>query len=370
MNVKDLYPNQDPKIIYLYEIIGSYFTDIIFNHIYSNARIKLTKNASLVDEYIKRLQLYIIGLKNDIKCYENTFKELCKYYNTCSNNNTNVTLFINTIVDTCVPPNFIQQLDLRNKGEIVCNIICDLVSNLVLFASSSDLINKITINHKNNAPVIVKLFQDYSIQILVGKKINIMNKFLKESGGINNELPTAIDNLKDVIKKLLIEKNKLIKEYNSKLEEHDSIINMYKEQFKLRETEYVVREQKMLKLVELLQLQLQSQSQMQSQLRIKQEETESQLTPRTYQTLSPLKLSPQSNDINKSNSHLFINDEDEDTIHENVETINNNMEEEIDKINDLQPINIPSMLQSFTKPNTFKTVRISSDSDDSDDLDE
>lgn len=242
MNVKDCYPNQDPKVIFLYEIIGSYFTDVVFNHIYINARIKLTANSSsLVDEYVKRLQLYVIGLKNDVKCYENTMKELHKYYVTVINSPIEFNKFINVIIDTCIPINFIHQLTPQNKIEIVCNIICDLVSNLVVFTSSPEIIKKITINHKQNAPEVVRILQDYSVQILINKKLLIINKFLKESGEVadTNTSVEIINELKQVIRKLILEKNEL--------NENISLLE-------IKLTEYSERESKLRKLIELMQI--------------------------------------------------------------------------------------------------------------------
>ena len=43
------FSNYDPKIITVYEILGSYFTDILFNHIFLTS--KNTKN--VIDEYVK-----------------------------------------------------------------------------------------------------------------------------------------------------------------------------------------------------------------------------------------------------------------------------------------------------------------------------
>lgn len=242
MNIKDCYPNQDPNVVFLYEIIGSYFTDIVFNHIYHNARIKLTANSSsLVDEYVKRLQLYVIGLKNDVKCYDNTLKELHKYYVTVINSPVDINKFINIIIDTCIPPNFIHQLNLQNKTEIVSNVICDLVSNLIVFTSSPEIIKKITINHKQNAPEIVRILQDISIQSLINKKLQIINKFLKESGQITNT-DTSVDiinELKQVIRKLIAEKNEL----------NEIISNLEKQM-----DESMERETKLRKLIELMQI--------------------------------------------------------------------------------------------------------------------
>lgn len=242
MNVTELYPNHDPNVLFLYEIIGSYFTDIIFNHIYHNTVIKLPKGASLADEYIKRLQLYIIGLKNDKKCYENTIIELNKYYNTVMNSNINITSFISIIIDSCVPNNFVQQLNQQNKAEIVNNIICDLIGQLITFASMPKIITKITVNHKQNAPEIVKLLQDYAIQSIINKKLDILNKFIKQTGEVKTETPGIINELKNVIRKLLNEKNELVTEYETKLKQYED-----------NESASTEREQKLRKFITLLQ---------------------------------------------------------------------------------------------------------------------
>jgi hypothetical protein len=249
MDVNIYYPNQDPNIIYLYEIIGCYFTDIIFNHIYINAKIRInTTNASLVDEYIKRLQLYVIGIKNDHKCYENTLSELYKYYCTITNDNIPILSFIDKIIYTCIPDNFIKQLSQLHKSEIICNIISDLISNMVSFVISPDIINDITINHKLNAVKIIKKLQDYAIQILINKKINILNKFLKTNTNIESNNDTSmkiISDLKGVIIKLNTDNKKLVSDNNILTNEINKL--------NLHINELNNKESKLRKLIELIQ---------------------------------------------------------------------------------------------------------------------
>jgi hypothetical protein len=241
MNVIDFYPNQDPKIIELYEIIGSYFTDIIFNHIYINTKTRLTKEVSFIDEYIRRLQLYMLGIKNDPKCYNTVICELHKYYTNVSSDAITLNTFIDKIVKTCVPSSFIKELTLEHSKEIVSNIICYLITNMVIYASSPEMIVCIINNHLVNAKTTIRKLQDYAIQTMITKKINILNKFVKEAGQIVENDTSHIDiinDLKQNISKLLKDKYDLIniiknlEELN--VQQKERILDLTNKELKLR----------------------------------------------------------------------------------------------------------------------------------------
>ena len=55
----------DPKVVSVFEIISAYFVDTVFNHIYASARTGTAAGASLSDEYARRLQAYVTGVKTD-----------------------------------------------------------------------------------------------------------------------------------------------------------------------------------------------------------------------------------------------------------------------------------------------------------------
>jgi len=214
-DIHKIYPNEDKNTIYLFEVIGSFFTDIFFNHIYVNAKIKLPKEASLLDEYIKKIQLYLIGIKNNKKCYLNVMHNLLTYYNNITESSISYSVFINLIINRIIPNNFIEQLTDFNKQELVSNIICDLVSNLALYIATPNIIKHVIEEHTIHPEDTIRILQDYSIHILITKKINILNKFLKETGEIQDTTDNpsyAIIELKKIIKQLLYEKNELIEE--------------------------------------------------------------------------------------------------------------------------------------------------------------
>jgi len=234
MDFINLYPDQDPKNLYLYEIIGSYFTDVVFNHIYLNTKIKLVKDQSFLEEYTKRLQLYIIGIKNDKKCYLSVYNGLHKYYDTVLNKNSSEQAFCDIILNAFVPPDFIEEINNSNKLELISNIICDLVSNLIGYASSPRLAEYIISKHNEKSNETIKMLQDYSIHVLINKKINLINKIIKETGQVKEEPPIeVIDNMKSIIKSLVLEKNELIEEINQRERKINELIENEKKLKKL-----------------------------------------------------------------------------------------------------------------------------------------
>lgn len=234
IDIHKIYPNEDKQTIYLFEIIGSFFTDIFFNHIYVNAKIKVPKESSLIDEYIKKLQLYLIGIKNNQDCYLSVMQNLVKYYNTVTKSKLDYNSFVSLIITKCIPPIFVEQFTTFNKQEIVSNIICDLVSNLATYIASPNIINHVVIEHTLYAEDTIRMLQDYSIHLLVVKKLNILNKFLKETGEVKedtNDNILVIIELKKVIKQILTEKNEVIEQNN---ELKSEIEKMKKIELKLR----------------------------------------------------------------------------------------------------------------------------------------
>lgn len=231
-----LYPDQDPKNLYLYEIIGSYFTDVIFNHIYLNTKIKLGKSDSFLDEYSKRLQLYMMGIKNDKKCYNSVFQGLHKYYDIVLSRNTTEQSFMDIMINTFVPSDFIEEMSNSYRIELISNVICELVANLISYASSPKLISLIISNHVEQAKVTIKTLQDYSIHVLINKKVSILNKIMKETGQVQDERSPpieVIDNMKTIIKNLVEEKNDLIEDLKDKEEQIERLLENEKKLKKL-----------------------------------------------------------------------------------------------------------------------------------------
>lgn len=54
------FDNYDKRLISIFDVVGSYFVDVLFNHIYNASKIKVANNSSITDEYKKNVQAYIL----------------------------------------------------------------------------------------------------------------------------------------------------------------------------------------------------------------------------------------------------------------------------------------------------------------------
>ena len=252
----------DPKMISIFEILGSFFTDILFNHIYSMA--KTSSKASIPDEYIKHIQSYLTGIKNNEEHYNTTVQELYKYF-VSTQLVQFATLkfpdFINLIVITCLPEDYYKQLTTQDKDDIFSNIICDLVANMSSFVTSSDILRAITIKHDQTPQKTIRAIQDCAILSLIDKRALLHNKFVKKVGQARDLVSTDhAEDMKKVIKKLLKEKSQLeadLEDADGEIDELKNKVHDYKdriEDYKSKLEESKSREVKMRKLIELMQM--------------------------------------------------------------------------------------------------------------------
>ena len=116
------FSNYDPKIVSIYEILGSYFTDILFNHIFL-----MSKNSkNVVDEYVKNVQNYVSGVKNNIEYYNKTIVELHQYFLKIAGRkymDLKLADFVSRIVSISSPPEQYSKLTYADKEDIFSNIV-------------------------------------------------------------------------------------------------------------------------------------------------------------------------------------------------------------------------------------------------------
>lgn len=212
MQSRSVFSNHDSHTISTFDVIGSYFVDTIFNHIYSNANVNLGKNSSLTDEYIRRIQAYVLGVKNDSRCYDDMIQNIHKYYMRTTRFTTlSFGEFVDKIVGICIPSEYFQQCTPQQKDEILSTIICDLLSNLAVYATQPAILNKIVDNHMVAPDVTVRLLQDTSVGFLINMKTTLSNKFLqKESQARENVSTDTLEDMKKILRKLVREKADLI----------------------------------------------------------------------------------------------------------------------------------------------------------------
>ena len=100
----------DPKEISVFEINSAYFSDTIFNHIHHSAKINLTSGSSLTDEYVRHIHAYVIGVKNDARCYSDIVQGVHTYFTGTTRFTTlSFVEFVDRVVGVCVPEEYFKQ---------------------------------------------------------------------------------------------------------------------------------------------------------------------------------------------------------------------------------------------------------------------
>jgi hypothetical protein len=237
----------DAKIISIFEILGAYFTDVIFNHIYGSAKTKSGINAtSITEEFTNHINAYIFGIKNDNKCYSSVIQQVHRYFMA----HTRFTImsfaeFVDKVISVITPETYFSQLTISEKDELLGNLICDLVAGLAVFVTKPDMLRRIIDNHKESPIVTIRMIQDAAVSNLITKRDSIKNKFLEitaeSQGTVSIE---TLDKMKSLISNLVREKAEITAK-NQKLE---NLVEMLKQKIEEGKT----REGKLTKMITLM----------------------------------------------------------------------------------------------------------------------
>ena len=205
------FSNHDPTLITILEIIGSYFVDVFYNHIYNSAKLR-QGGRSITDEYKKQIQTYILAVKNDSNLYRNMVTNMHKYFqNVTSYTTITFNNFVDKIVEQFVPEEYLDLYKTEERDEILGNILCDLVSGLGTHATSPEMLSKIIDQHGINSKVIVRMMQDHSITLMLTKRDSIHNRLLGEQTQAKEVVSMSIvNNLTEKIHSLAQDKAKLL----------------------------------------------------------------------------------------------------------------------------------------------------------------
>lgn len=121
--------SDDPVISSTFDIVGCYFVDIFYNHLYlsaddirkqasfANAAGGATKRPrSLTDEYKSAVHAYMIGVTKDERYYKKTITGLQKFYQTYTKYNTiGLNAFIDRIISVFLPEEYAESLNNEEK---------------------------------------------------------------------------------------------------------------------------------------------------------------------------------------------------------------------------------------------------------------
>lgn len=204
---------RDPKVNSVFEVLGGYFTDTFFNHIYNSSRVALTSGKSLTDEYGRHVQAYIIGVKNDAKCYGEVVRSLHEYFTTVTRHSVlSFASFVDRIVGVCVPPEYFQQFTAEDKDELLSSVLCDLVSNLGVFVTKPEVLRLVIDEHDRSSAATIRMIQDAAVSGLFAKRTAIYNRFLRKASQAREHVSVdVVEEMKVALRRLAKEKAEAVK---------------------------------------------------------------------------------------------------------------------------------------------------------------
>jgi hypothetical protein len=246
MSAAGKFASHDPRVVSVFEIVSAYFCDTYYNHVHHSAKTNLTSGASLTDEYVRRIQAYVIGVKNDGRCYSDVVQGVHTYFTGTTRFTTlSFAEFVNRIVGVCVPEEYFRQFSPQDKDEMLSSVLCDLVSNLAAFATKPDMLRRIIDGHGTTPEVTIRMLQDAAVNALITKRAALHNKFLRKQGQARDTVSMDIvDDMKKALRRLVKEKA----EVAARAEASEAAQDALRRQ--IRDAKQ--REAKLLKLVELL----------------------------------------------------------------------------------------------------------------------
>jgi hypothetical protein len=197
---------RDPKLASIFSVCGSYFVDVLFNHMYNAARP--TSNSSITDEYRQNASAYMIGVKSDAQCYHTVVQNLHQYFV----NHTRLTTmtfsdFVDKVVGCFVPASYYAQMTAEEKDEILSSVICELVSGLVVYCTTAEMLRRVIDARETETAVTIRMMQEKAVAVQEQKRDAIHNDFLRQVGQPRETVPVhLVDKLKKALRQLAREK--------------------------------------------------------------------------------------------------------------------------------------------------------------------
>ncbi|MDE2097673.1 MAG: hypothetical protein KGL39_10530 [Patescibacteria group bacterium] len=189
----------DEKLSQVFDIIATYFVDVVANHVYQHARAT-SGNApeKFADAYREALHSYAIGVKSDKEMNRSTLDNLHKYYANFYKGEA-YAQFVDGVVRHFVPREYFEVMTAENKDDTLNYAVCALVSELATYVTSPEGVAA--------ARAGPRAIQDRGVAILRTKRDELFNRCMKRDTGATGLVSgDIVDRMKGAMRKLAKEK--------------------------------------------------------------------------------------------------------------------------------------------------------------------
>ena len=215
----------------VFERIGAFFADVLYNKIYKLAVIKKehNKHNNITDAYMFCLREYSKSLDKNATI-KNMIKDMKFYINNYDPTLIRFSDVLNNIICEFVPSDFFDKLEFKQKLSILKNIITDVNKKIIykIITERKIYFEMIIDNHYDETNG--KIVKDDIISIIKDKREEIYTKFSGEDvAGSNETKYRAINKLKYEMEKIYKEKKVLKKENEDLKKRVQKLVNLLKE---------------------------------------------------------------------------------------------------------------------------------------------
>lgn len=166
----------------VYEIIGAYFVDVVYNHLYKSAVTRANQGGTVTEQYQLALQAYLQGVTKDKKVYNGTVHGVLNTFQTSTQfGSIGVSQFIEEIMVASLPTEIHQKLHDRERNQFLSVILKKTVAEVVTIAAQPDMLRAIIDDHFNPGNVLA--LQDELLTAMLGIHDEIFHSFLHQITG-------------------------------------------------------------------------------------------------------------------------------------------------------------------------------------------
>lgn len=179
------------KVIWVYDVIGSYFVDQFYNHLYIMAKkaAEIGHTPNITDGYRANVLRYHHGICSNVSYYKQAVTGLHEYYQTYAGQGiTTIADFEDQILTQFIPEEFYDSFTDADRNTALREIIVCIATTLCESVISRDILPKIIDNHSNTSNV--TQLQQLVVSALCTRRDDYFVKFAKQvtraAGGHNN----------------------------------------------------------------------------------------------------------------------------------------------------------------------------------------
>lgn len=196
--------NYDKRTVQVIEIIGAYFTDIFYNHLYVKAVERSREcDKSVTDLYKSNISAYMFGIKKPERCKQ-VIMSLHEYYRTVTKF-ASVTLkdFEDTVLSQFIPAEYYGDFNEKQKDAALANIVSRTSTDFGNYILRPENIRRFVDGHSNK--VNVAQLQDSIFDILIFQRDEYYAGFSRKQNQRGEKVDVAV---LEKLKAALVEETK------------------------------------------------------------------------------------------------------------------------------------------------------------------